>query len=130
MHINRQSGRAIVNIPVTLTTVLDSFDAQIVDLSEQGAQISGCAIEPGTRFHIEYLGQTIYAHCRWGEVDRMGVQFSFPLTEGPLYDELRIARAAQRQSEPAPAEPPVRAPLARAPLMAGPAVRGFGRRGI
>lgn len=83
-----------VDIPVILTTVLESMEATIADLSEQGALIKGCAVPAGARVQIDYLGQTIYAQCRWGEVDRMGVQFVYPLAEGPLFERLQVARAA------------------------------------
>src|SRR5690606_33850129 len=57
-----------VDIPVILTTVLESMEATIADISEQGALIKGCAVPAGARVQIDYLGQTIYAQCRWGEV--------------------------------------------------------------
>lgn len=93
MHIHRQSRRIAVDIPVTVTTVLDNFDAGITDLSEHGAQIVGCAVPRAMRVHVEYMGQTIFAQCHWTEVDRMGVKFLFPLTHGPLYERLTIALA-------------------------------------
>jgi hypothetical protein len=93
-QIQRQR-RINVDIPVTITTVLDSFDAAIVDMTEHGAQIIGCSLASGTRFQIEYMGQTVYALCRWAEVDRMGIKFSFPLTDGPLFERLMLARAMQ-----------------------------------
>lgn len=130
MQINRQSRRIAVEIPVTLTTVLDSLDAVIVDLSPQGAQISGCALDPGTRFHIEYRGQTVYALCRWSEVDRVGAQFSYPLVDGPLFDCLTAAREAQAPDLPTPvmthaADLQPTRPAIRA---FGRAQTGFGRR--
>ena len=105
--------RTSVEIPITITTVLDSLDASIVDLSERGAQVTGCTLPYGTRFQIEFFGQTIFAQCRWAEVDRMGISFSFPLTEGPLHERLIIARASQQPG-----------PAARAPDMAQPASHG------
>lgn len=91
MTIRRRRERTSVDIPVTLTTVLDSLDARIVDLSEQGAQIVGAAMAKGARFQIEFMGQTVYAQCMWSEVDRMGVRFPFGLTDGPLWDALMMA---------------------------------------
>lgn len=87
--------RTGVDIAVTVTTVLDSMEATIADLTEQGALITGCAVAVGARVQIDYLGQTIYAQCRWAEVDRMGVQFVYPLADGPLFERLQIARAGR-----------------------------------
>lgn len=95
MQVERQSRRVAVDIPVTITTVLDSFDAAIVDLSEQGARISGHSVPEGQRFRIDYMGQAIFAQCCWAEVDRMGIQFLFPLTDGPLYERLMVARTSR-----------------------------------
>ncbi|OJY63184.1 MAG: hypothetical protein BGP16_00075 [Sphingobium sp. 66-54] len=87
--------RTGVDIAVTVTTVLESMEAAIADLTEQGALITGCALEAGARIQIDYLGQTIYAQCRWAEVDRMGVQFVYPLADGPLFERLAVARAGR-----------------------------------
>ncbi|HTM95289.1 MAG TPA: PilZ domain-containing protein [Croceibacterium sp.] len=131
MLIQRESQRLTVEIPVAITTVLESLDGVLVDLSAQGAQILGCALPRGTRFQFEYMGQTIFAQCMWSEIDRMGVKFAFPLAEGPLYDRLVVIPRSTGitgllRSEPAP-EPLVRssAPtrvFGRAPVAA------FGRR--
>lgn len=94
MQIERQPRRVEVDIPVTVITVLEAHDASIVDLTEVGAQITGCSVPEGARLQIEYLGQTLFAQCRWAEVDRMGVKFLFPLADGRLYERLQIARAA------------------------------------
>ncbi len=93
MLIQRQSQRLATDIPVTITTVLDSLEGIIVDISIHGAQIGGCGLAKGTRFQIEYMGQTVFAQCMWSEIDRMGVKFAFPLTEGPLFDRLQMALA-------------------------------------
>jgi len=130
MQIDRKSRRIAVEIPVTLTTVLDSFDAVIVDLSTQGAQIAGCALGPGTRFHIEYMGQTIFALCRWSEVDRVGAQFSYPLVDGPLHDCLVAARGPRHETETKPTiSQPALVQQTRPVLRSfGRAQMGFGRR--
>jgi hypothetical protein len=94
MHIPRNRQRIVVDITVTLTTVLESFDARIIDLSEHGAQISGATLPRGAKFQIEYMGQTVYAQCMWSEIDRMGARFPFDLTEGPLHDALMMAPEA------------------------------------
>ncbi|MBN8832696.1 MAG: PilZ domain-containing protein [Sphingomonadales bacterium] len=85
-------GRLAVDIPVTVTSVLDSQEAAIADLSQDGALIKGCSLEPGARFQIDYFGQILFAQCRWSEVDRMGCSFLFPLVDGPLYERLTVAR--------------------------------------
>lgn len=93
MDLNRARLRTAVDIAVTLTTVLDSIDARIIDLSEEGAQIRGAGLAAGTKFQINYEDQIIYAQCRWSEVDRMGVMFPFGLHEGALHERLIQARA-------------------------------------
>lgn len=119
-RVPRQT-RLIVDIPVTVTTVLNAADATVADLSEEGALITGHALPEGMRFQIEYMGQTVFAQVRWSEIDRMGVQFPFPLTDGPLFERLLIARATQF-----PAESAVSASIAFAPHLRS---AGFGRRG-
>lgn len=113
--------RTTVDIPVTVTTVLDSMEAAIADLTEQGALITGCALDAGARIQIDYLGQTIYAQCRWAEVDRMGVQFVYPLADGPLFERLLVARAGRAPGGTVMPFPHVHM---RAPLGG----RSFGRR--
>lgn|GEM_PF-327396 len=133
MQLQRQR-RVNVEIPVTITTVLDSLDLSVIDLTEHGAQVLGGSLPAGTRFQIEYMGQTIYAQCRWSEVDRMGIKFSFPLTDGPLYERLMIARASQLPGEAATGTQAAYAPMATRAMSAGRsfarpiAVGGFGRR--
>ena len=104
MKFERQSRRVAVEIEVVITTVLDSLAGTIVDLSEHGARLEGCGLATGTRFQIEYKGQTVFAVCRWAEVDRMGIRFTFPITEGPLYDELALARRKTQHLLIAPTE--------------------------
>jgi hypothetical protein len=96
MHIQRNRERVLVDIPVTVTTVLDSIDATVVDLTEYGAQIIGAALPAGKSFMIDLDGHSVFATVRWSEIDRMGIRFQFPLADGPLYDALELARAAQR----------------------------------
>jgi hypothetical protein len=92
-------GRLGVDIPVIITSVLDSMDAAIADLNEEGALIKGCALDVGARVQIDYPGQTLYAQCRWAEIDRMGVKFVHPLTDGPLFERLLVARATRMPGE-------------------------------
>ena len=135
MQIERQYKRMEVELPVTVTTVLDNYDASIVDLTEGGALVTGCALAEGARFHIEYMGQTMFAQCRWSEIDRMGIKFLFPLTDGPLYERLMVARASQMYDDA-----PTGTTLAMAPIHNGritlgartfarTGTAGFGRRG-
>lgn len=91
MEHKRKGERLAVDLAVTLTTVLESIDARIVDLSGSGARIADAALPEGRQFQIEYLGQTIYAKCMWSEVDRMGASFPFGIGDGPLRDALVIA---------------------------------------
>jgi hypothetical protein len=131
MQIERRARRTGVDISIVITTVLDRIDAAIIDLSENGAQITGCGgFPPGARFQIEYMGQTLFAQCRWSEIDRMGVQFLFPLADGPLFERLLIARASQPADETATGTHIAMAPLQGriAPRPFGRAVASFGRR--
>lgn len=93
MDLKRVRLRTPVDIAVTLTTVLQTTEARVIDLSEDGAQISGATFAEGTKFQIGYNDQTVYAQCRWSEVDRMGVLFPFGLHDGPLHERLIQARA-------------------------------------
>jgi hypothetical protein len=97
MELNRKRARIVVDISVTLTTVLDSLEARIIDLSEHGAQIVGASVPRHEKFQIEYMGQTVYAQCMWSEVDRMGVRFPFVMSDGPLYDALMMAIPSERR---------------------------------
>ena len=118
-----RSLRINVDIPVIITTVLDSLEAAIVDLSERGAQIAGCSLSVGTSVQIEYMGQTIYAQCRWAEVDRMGINFPYPLTDGPLYERLLVAR-----NSTLPGNVSTGGQMTFAPMQAHAGAREFGRR--
>lgn len=83
--------RIPVDLAVTLTAVLDTMEAQIIDLSENGAGIVDASMPKGAQFQIEYRGQIVYAKVIWSEIDRMGVHFPFGLGDGPLYDALLMA---------------------------------------
>lgn len=121
-QIQRQKTRITVDIPVMVTTVVDSLEATIADLNPHGALLTGCVLDVGTRFQIEYMGQTVYAQCRWAEIDRMGISFSFTLNDGPLYDRLMYARA-----ESAPHAFLSGESMTISPIHARSTVRGFGR---
>lgn len=94
MDEHRRQNRIATDLPVTLVSVLDSRDGRIIDLSEGGAQITGASFPKDTRFQIDYRDQTIYARVMWDEVDRMGVRFEFPLSDGPLRDAMRETQLA------------------------------------
>lgn len=120
MHIVRNRERIIVEIPVVVTTVLDSLEGMIVDLSEGGAQIVGCSLAPGTQCQIDFEDHTVFGAVRWSEEDRMGIRFPYEMSEGPLYDKLEAARAAQRPTAPIrPAPPPRPAPPVHGGLIGG-----------
>lgn len=95
-----------VDVTVTLTTVLDTVEARIVDISEDGARIEGAAFPAGAKLQIEYEGQTVFGRCRWSEIDRMGVEFPFGLHDGPLYRRLLLARAMPPGGAPIPGQSP------------------------
>ncbi|MBA4748292.1 MAG: PilZ domain-containing protein [Sphingopyxis sp.] len=107
--------RTPVSVDVAIVGVLDSFDAQIADLSEGGALVIGGALPAKARCEIHYGGQIVFATVMWSESDRMGLRFPFELRDGPLHQRLVIARSHQQ-------------PRALAATMRGPG--GFGRRGL
>jgi len=100
MDENRRQVRIAVDLKVTLVSVLDTREGRIIDLSEGGAQIVGASFPAGTRFQIDHRDQTIYARVMWDEVDRMGVRFEYPLTNGPLFDAMQAARIAAQPARP------------------------------
>ncbi|KKW92399.1 MULTISPECIES: PilZ domain-containing protein [Sphingobium] len=91
----RSRQRIAVEIPVIVTTVLDSLEGTIIDLSEGGAQIAGCGLPARSQCQIDYEGHVVFATVQWTEEDRMGIRFPYELTDGPLFDRLEIARAAR-----------------------------------
>ncbi|HEX7783224.1 MAG TPA: PilZ domain-containing protein [Sphingobium sp.] len=109
----RGRERIAVEIAVTVTTVLDSQPGTVMDLTENGALIAGASMAAGTQIVIDIEGYSVFGRVMWAEVDRMGVRFPFPLSEGPLHEALEMARAAQSMP-----------PLQRQAAVA----RGFGRR--
>lgn len=114
MQLPRKRERIKVDIAVTLTTVLESMEATLVDLTEHGAQVTGASLPEGTRFQIDYQGHSVFAMVQWSEIDRMGVRFPFEMRDGPLHAALEQAKAMNAM--------PV-------PLRGVPAPRfGFGRR--
>lgn len=118
MHVKRNRERIVVDIPIVVTTVLDSLEGVIVDLSEGGAQVVGCTLPAGTQCQIDLDGYITFGTVRWSEEDRMGIRFPYELAEGPLHERLELARAA------------LRVPVAfqqRAAAMTG-TMGGFGRR--
>jgi hypothetical protein len=119
MQTPRSRERIAVDIAVTVTTVLDSLEGTIVDLSEGGAQVYGCSLAPGTQCQIDLDGYIVFGTVRWAEIDRMGIRFPFEMQDGPLLELLDMARAAKRA--------PVVAFQARSMAIAP--AGGFGRRG-
>lgn len=91
-HTARKWERIVVDIPVTVTAVLESGTGSIVDLSEHGMQVRGCTLPKGTQFQAEFEGQTVFGVVAWSEFDRFGARMPFPLHDGPLYDQLKQAR--------------------------------------
>lgn len=115
----RSRQRIIVDIPVRVTTVLDSQEGTIVDLSEEGALVAGCSLPERSHCQLDYEGHVVFATVQWSEEDRMGIRFPYDLNDGPLFDRLEVARAAPLTAtygQPAPG------------LRAIQAAAGFGRR--
>lgn len=123
MQIIRSRERIIVDIPIVITTVLDSMEGSIVDLSEGGAQVVGCSVAPKTPCQLDFGGQIVFGTVRWSEIDRMGIRFPYELTDGPLFEQLEIARAAMR------ATAGLQARTAR-PFAGAMPQGGFGRRSV
>lgn len=121
MQTPRSRERIAVDITVTVTTVLNSLDGTIVDLSEGGAQIAGCSLPAGTQCQVDLDGYSVFGTVRWSEVDRIGIRFPFIMHDGPLFEQLEAARNVRRN-------PVAFQPRPAAPAMAQ-AVGGFGRRG-
>lgn len=96
MQIQRSRERIAVDIPIVVTTVLDSLEGVIVDLSEGGAQVVGCTLPARSQCQIDLDGFIVFGTVRWSEEDRMGIRFPYELNEGPLYERLEMARAAKR----------------------------------
>ncbi|MDI1297301.1 MAG: PilZ domain-containing protein [bacterium] len=122
MHAPRSRERITVDIAITVTTVLDSLDGVIVDLSEGGAQVVGCTLPQGSQCQIDLDGYSVFGTVRWSEEDRMGIRFPYELNDGPLYEQLELARAAMRT--PVAFQPRVHAAAFAASAHGG----GFGRR--
>lgn len=120
MHSLRTRERIVVEIAIVVTTVLDSLEGMIVDLSEGGAQVVGCTLPAGSSCQIDLDGHITFGTVRWSEEDRMGIRFPYDLNDGPLYDQLELARAALRT--PVAFQPRVRA------MAASSGGGGFGRR--
>ena len=115
MQIPRSRRRTKVDIAIVVTTVLDSLEGTIVDLSEGGAQISGCSLPACSQCQIDVDGHSVFGTVQWSEPDRMGIRFPYELSDGPLFDLLEMARAGRQ----APGAIPPRAATPRF---------GFGRR--
>ena len=96
MHIARSRQRIMVDIDIVVTTVLDSLEGSIVDLSEGGALIRGCSLPARSQCQIGFEGQIVFATVQWSEPDRMGVRFPYELVDGPLFDMLEMARTRLR----------------------------------
>lgn len=121
MQAKRGRVRVAVDIPVTITTVLDSQAGTVTNLSPSGAQVQGSVLPKGTTFQLDCEGYTTYAKVMWvKEEDCMGVRFPFLLTEGPLFAAFENAqsRAHRRGMPPASLPEGTRTP----------AFAGFGRR--
>lgn len=95
MQSPRKRERITVDIGVTVTTVLDSIEATVVDLTEFGAQVVGATLPKGAQFQLDKNGHSVFAVVMWSEIDRMGVRFPFELHDGPLHEALVMARATQ-----------------------------------
>lgn len=96
MQVKRSRERIVVDIPIVVTTVLDSLEGTIVDLSEGGAQVVGCSLPARSQCQIDLDGYVVFGTVQWSEEDRMGIRFPYELNDGPLYERLDLARAAKR----------------------------------
>ncbi|WP_336969051.1 PilZ domain-containing protein [Sphingobium aromaticiconvertens] len=124
MQIPRSRERITVEIPIVITTVLESMEGVIVDLSEGGAQITGCSLPPKSQCQIDLDGYVVFGTVRWSEEDRMGIRFPFTMTEGPLFEKLAMAKTPKH----APAAYQLRPATSRPAPVASIGGGGFGRR--
>lgn len=95
----RRDTRLHVDLPIMVTTIFDTTEAMIVDLTDMGAKISGIFVAAGTRLQFDYQGQTVFADCRWSEIDRIGVRFVSQLRDGPLFEALRYAQSSHEMAD-------------------------------
>ncbi|MCI4591386.1 PilZ domain-containing protein [Sphingobium sp. BYY-5] len=98
MHTKRNRERIAVDVPVVVTTVLDSLEGRIIDLSEGGAQILGCTLPTRSKCQLDLDGHIVFGTVQWSEEDRIGIRFPYDLTDGPLYERLEQARTAKHSS--------------------------------
>lgn len=81
--IARNTERIECNISANICTTINSRPGRIVDVSEHGAQIR--MEEPyheGDKIHVDVEGHYTWAIVKWTEVDRLGVKFTTPMTDG------------------------------------------------
>ena len=103
---NRISPRYPTRLAVLACTRVESRRSMLVDISRHGAKIEiDRPFAPGDAIVIEYDGEPVTASVTWVEVDRMGVRFAEPLTEGPLLDALNAAARVSSFQRVAPATP-------------------------
>lgn len=114
--------RIPVDINVDITSVLESCEATLRDLTEYGALIEGTSLPKGSQFQIEYEGQTIFGFVIWSEPDRFGARFPFTLCEGPLHERLEQARMEYETRQ--------HSMSGGAIMSMGRPFAGFGRRGL
>jgi len=114
--------RIPVDIAVSITSVLDSGEATLRDLTEYGALIEGISLPKGSQFQIEFEGQTIFGFVIWNEPDRFGARFPFTLCEGPLHERLEQARMEYETRQ--------HSMSGSAIMSMGRPFAGFGRRGL
>lgn len=117
MQIARHRQRVAVDIAITVTTVLDSLEGTIIDLSEGGALIVGCSLPVKSQCQVDFEGHVVFGTVQWTEPDRMGIRFPYELTDGPLFERLEMAKLA------------IQSPAAFRPRFAHAPSGGFGRRG-
>ncbi|PZU58938.1 MAG: pilus assembly protein PilZ [Sphingobium sp.] len=122
MHGQRKE-RIAVEIPVTVTSVLDCGEGVILNLTEDGALIAGVSAPQGKQVIVDHRGHSVFGTVMWSESDRIGVRFPFPLTEGPLHEALLHARGPMASSPVTSAWQP-----ATSQAMMGRAT--FGRRAV
>lgn len=91
-HPRRRTDRIATKVDVVVATVLTRESATIIDISEEGAQVTGSVLAKGTRFMIEFGHDVVYGAVAWEEGDRMGVRFDHTLQTGPLYELAQRAK--------------------------------------
>ncbi len=114
---DRISQRFPTDIAVLACSVVESRAARIVDLSTHGAKVeSDKPYTAGQQIALELQGERVFGIVTWSEIDRMGIEFLYPLIDGVFREALDAAiRNTGFQGAPAAMLPHQRPVFGRRP---------------